>query len=363
MSKVSVDGRLSPQCQCATNFLLMDLLKSVAAHLIVFHHIALYGPLSHIADPLIAPLREGVEAYGLLCVQAFLVMGGYFAMRGMKWTPSWSGRQLLQLLRSRYIRLALPFAVAMVLAIFASLLANDLAPHSATPNITDLEEVAVDLLSHVLLLHSLLGVESLSAGVWYVAIDFQLYALLATVLWVASYSHHYQVLRPLLILGLVVGSLFQFNCQPELDIWGVYFFGSYGLGALAYWVGTQDRLKSQWLWAGMVALVLLALDLEFRIRIVVALSVATLLFLNEQHLITYRPSEFVTKVIKRLSQTSYAVFLVHFPVSLVVNAAVIYILNPGPIVALVGVVLCWICILVAGFLFERWVEKPLRRFA
>jgi hypothetical protein len=37
-----------------------------------------------------------------------------------------------------------------------------------------------------LLLHGVLGYASISAGAWYVAIDFQLYALMVAALWVGG---------------------------------------------------------------------------------------------------------------------------------------------------------------------------------
>ena len=43
----------------------------------------------------------------------------------------------------------------------------------------------MQFLAHALLLHSLLGMDALSAGVWYVAIDFQLFTLFVAVLWLA----------------------------------------------------------------------------------------------------------------------------------------------------------------------------------
>jgi hypothetical protein len=41
-------------------------------------------------------------------------------------------------------------------------------------------------LAHALLLHSVMGIDSLSAGVWYVAIDFQLFALMLALLWLGQ---------------------------------------------------------------------------------------------------------------------------------------------------------------------------------
>src|SRR5205085_6762600 len=82
----------------------------------------------------------------------------------------------------RYIKLAPPFIVAMFLAIGASALARTWMVHDSISPPPDMSQLA----AHVLLLHGVLGYESLSAGAWYVAIDFQLYALITCLLWLGG---------------------------------------------------------------------------------------------------------------------------------------------------------------------------------
>ena len=54
--------------------------------------------------------------------------------------------------------------------------------HDSIPDAPDI----LQLLAHALLLQDLLDQEALSAGVWYVAIDFQLFALAVTLLWLSG---------------------------------------------------------------------------------------------------------------------------------------------------------------------------------
>jgi len=71
------------------------------------------------------------------------------------------------------------------------------------------------------LAHDLLGFEALSSGAWYVAIDFQLYALLI----VLCHALHTETNKRLSIAValLCVASMWQFNRVDELDIWAIYF--------------------------------------------------------------------------------------------------------------------------------------------
>ena len=94
------------------------------------------------------------------------------------------------------------------------------------------------------------------------AIDFQLF-LMATLLFagvraVRVLGEHREALgaQSLVVLGMAA-SLLVFNRQPALDMWGVYFWGSYGMGMVVYWA-VRSRRTGWWL-AGLVALVGLAL--------------------------------------------------------------------------------------------------------
>ncbi|HSV53424.1 MAG TPA: acyltransferase, partial [Burkholderiaceae bacterium] len=52
---------------------LIDALKAVACVMIVWHHLAFYGPMSDIAQPLAPRLISWLYDYGRMAVQVFLV--------------------------------------------------------------------------------------------------------------------------------------------------------------------------------------------------------------------------------------------------------------------------------------------------
>jgi hypothetical protein len=80
--------------------------------------------------------------------------------------------------------LVIPYLGAIALAIATSFVASRLMQHdsiSAMPNVPQ-------LLSHLFFLQDILAYESFSAGRWYVAIDFQLFAFCASVVfWLKNY--------------------------------------------------------------------------------------------------------------------------------------------------------------------------------
>ncbi|HEU4816815.1 MAG TPA: acyltransferase, partial [Janthinobacterium sp.] len=66
-------------------------------------------------------------------------------------------------------------------------------------------------------------------------------------------------------------------------------------------------------------------------------------------------------IITTLGRISYAVVLVHFPVSLLVNALFISYVPLEPEWQALGMLTAWGASLAAGAAFYRWVEVPLGR--
>ena len=355
-------GASGPNATVQKQFGLINLLKAGAAQLIVLHHLAFYGPMADAARPLMPPIIDWLDQYGRIAVQAFLVISGFLVAKSL--SPSGMpgiGNPLGTIWR-RYIKLAPPFIVAMFLAIGASALARTWMVHdsiSAPPNMSQLA-------AHVLLLHSVLGYESLSAGAWYVAIDFQLYALMTCLLWVGGRiagNRSTPWLMPLLVTLGVSISLLYFNRDADFDVWAPYFFGSYGLGILAWWASDPRRpfVATFSLLLMMVVPAVLALELDFRIRIAVASVVACFLCLyGRTRLSTYASSGW--SVINYLGKISYSIFLVHFPVCLVVNAAFTRFVPDDAYLQGAGVVWAWAASVASGAVFHHWVEAPLGRF-
>jgi len=344
-----------------TQFGLINLLKAGAAQLIVLHHLAFYGPMADHARPLAPDLFDWLAGDARIAVQIFLVIGGFLAAKSL--APQGlarSGNPLSAMWR-RYTKLAPPFVIATLLAAGASLIASAWMTHdsiSSAPSVTQLA-------AHVLLLHSVLGYESLSAGAWYVAIDFQLYAGAALLLWLCgrlSGGLERPWLVPVAMTVVVVSSLFYFNLDADWDVWAPYFFGSYGLGMLAWWAGDPARKPRAvvLLFLMMAVPTLAALTLDFRSRIAVALSVACVLMLLGRVRVQ---SGAGWAVANWLGKNSYSIFLVHFPVCLVVNAAFTRFVPADAEWQAVGTVIAWVASLAGGVAFYAWVEAPLGRMA
>jgi peptidoglycan/LPS O-acetylase OafA/YrhL len=342
-------------------FGLINLLKAGAAQLIVLHHLAFYGPMADQARPLMPATIDWLDEYGRIAVQVFLVVGGFLAAKSLSPQAHPGVSHPLGTIWRRYIKLAPPFMMAMLLAVGASALASHWMDHdsiSAPPTLAQLS-------AHLLLMHDVLGYEALSAGAWYVAIDFQLYALVTLLLWgVGRFAgpRCRTWLMPALIALCVGISLFYFNRDAGWDVWAPYFFGSYGLGMLAWWASDPARRPgSVWLLLFMItAPTLLALVLDFRSRIAVALVVACVLFLFGRIKLADVGSRAWT-LVHRLAAISFSVFLVHFPVCLVVNAAFTRFVSDQPHEQAFGMLVAWIASLAAGAAFYRWVEAPLGR--
>ena len=330
----------------ASRMPLIDAFKAIASQLIVFHHFAAYGPLSGAARDM-APLTvDWLYDYARMAVQVFLVVAGFLAARGLSPGGQALAGSPLPLIGKRYLRLAIPYFTAIVLAIGGAALADVWLDDAAIPAPPHL----VQLVAHALLLHSLLDVDALSAGLWYIAIDFQLFALLAMLLWVGRFTGA----APLLVLTLAGASLFWFNRNEDLDNWAIYFFGSYGLGVAAWW--TSDRRQPA-VWLGVIASVAsAALLVDFRLRIALALAIALALgFSRRSGLLEHWPR---SRVLAFLGRISYPVFLIHFPIYLVANALFAQFGDQTSSAAIFALISAWTASIAVATLFHRWIEGP-----
>lgn len=343
-------------------YVLINLLKAVAAQLIVLHHLAFYGPMADHARVLAPALFDWLADDARIAVQVFLVIGGFLAAKSLSSNGMPGIAHPLRTIYRRYLKLAPPFLVAMLLAIGASALAGMWMTH---PSISALPSFA-QFSAHALLLHDVLGYEALSAGAWYVAIDFQLYALMTLLLWVGgrfAVGRRQGWVMPVVVVVAVSGSLFFFNRESSWDISALYFFGSYGLGALAWWASDTKRpSQAVTILLGMMLIpTLVALAVDFRVRIALALIVACFLFVFGRSTLSGARSRAVP-LLQFAANVSYSVFLVHFPICLVMNAVFIYFIDLQPGMQAIGVGAAWATSMLAGAFFHRWVERPLGRW-
>lgn len=333
----------------------VDALKAIACLMIVSHHLAFYGPMSDAAYPLMPSLIDWLYQDARIAVQVFFVTAGFlfagkFAPQGitLPFNP-------LHLIKRRYLRLAMPYVFALAAAIACAALVRGTLTHDGVPGLPDLPQV----LANVFLLQDLLDENALSAGVWYVAIDFQLFAFGALLLWLCGApARKYPTLAPLAplaILSLTAISLLIYNRNDSWDDTALYFFGSYGLGILAYW-GTRQKLGLLWL-ALLSALVVTALLIEFRSRIAVAGVIMLALGLARQYpSLGARP---VPRLLSWLGRRSYSIFLIHYPLCLLVNAVFFIYFPHSAAMNAVGMVSGVLISVAGGALFFKCIESGL----
>lgn len=353
-------------CPAPYRLLHVDALKALAAQTIVLHHLAAYGPVAEAVQSLWPALIEFLYEYGRMAVQVFLVVGGFLSARGLLPDGHTLRGDPPALLWRRYQRLMLPFMAAVLLTLACSLLVERWLPELVPASVS-----AAQLAAHGLLLHGVMGVESLTVGAWYVAIDLQLFALMLGLLWFTQGRPAARFIGPLLLLALLAASLFWFNLDAGHDNWGWYFFGAYGLGALVHIIGRHPSLRGRRLPAGLAlgALAVAALLLEFRGRIALALVVATLLALWQwradrgRGLLSGpgRLEQRAAALLSHLGTHSYALFLVHFSVLLLVNALFEHKDPDYPMAAVIAMLAAWGLSNLAALLFYRWVEQPAGR--
>ena len=331
----------------------IDALKAVGSQFIVLHHLAFYGPLSDGTHQLAPDLVAWFSQHARIAVQVFLVVAGFLAARSLAPDGRLRSERPLALLWQRFVRVSLPLMVALLLAMVCTELARYWMAHDSLPAPPTLWQ----FVAHALLVHSLLGVDSLSAGVWYVAIDVQLFALLLGLLWL---GRRLGWAAPLLVAAVALASLFYFNLDSDWDNWAIYFFGAYGLGALAYWLSRADagHGATAW-WTGMALLTGLALAMDWRTRIALALGVALALAWAHRSgwLFTWPRS----RALGYLGRISYGVFLLNFPVALVVNAWFTRYASADAGVQTLGVLVAWLACNLAGAAFHHGVEQRLGR--
>lgn len=338
----------------------IDLFKAIGCILIVLHHLAFYGPMADVVAKAWPGSMSWLAQHARLAVYMFLVCSGFLTAQTVLTLPSLNLGQVFQRTAQRYLRLAGPLLAALSLTVVISEFIRASFAHeslSATPSWTQ-------VLGHVFFLQHLLGQEALSAGVWYVAVDFQLYLSALLLTWSA---HRLQAATPgmagfwqtVLVAVLMLGSLLMWSHQQMLEDTALFFWGAYGLGVMAWrtraWSVSWQRTLVWLVWAGV------CLVWDERGRALTAWAVATWL--------AWMPMGLVPKVrtvwqegVAWLSRISYSVFVVHFGVSLGVNALVSALWPDEVLMNAAGMVAAVALSLLLGQGLHLWAEQGRARW-
>ena len=301
--------------------------------------------------------------YGRYAVQIFLVMAGYLAAQSLTRIANeqLNGQNLLRLIINRYLRLFAPYIAALIFTIFCA----SIARFWVSDEFVGEQETLGQFMAHLFFLQGILGLDSISAGVWYVAIDWQLYSVLAILL--VTFSSYQALIWFISIVA--VSSLLYFNRSAQYEAYFIYFIGSYGLGVLACLAKNFANKKIQNLAkASLIAIgviILISTWQQVWLRNYLAWFVALLLLVwgNMSYPVT-SGSKLKAEVLCAIawaSPRSYCAFLIHFAFILLANT--IYIasglhVHASGLIAIgfmLGVLVC--SAITANYLY-RWVEIP-----
>jgi peptidoglycan/LPS O-acetylase OafA/YrhL len=360
----------------------LDLMRALAAQMIVLHHLAFYGPIADHLGEAWPRVIGWLAEHARVAVQVFLVMSGYLVARALPVRPSPEVLALVRSLTRRYLRLFVPFSVAMLAAVLASWPARIWV--GAADWISHPPDLKV-ILAHLTGLFDYLGVEALSAGAWYVSIDFQLHLLVMTSLWCCARwtSDVVWLWRAwwIAVCALIAFAFLWVNHAPHWDITPFYFFDSFALGLAAERLsrargesGSGRALIEVFERRAAFAILLLALlawIAEPAVRPAVALITAfTIAWLArgagmrfDRALSAGWLGRQVCRLTAVLGRSAYSLFLLHFPLAILVNA--IYLRHFAGDLAAAGVAagVAWLGALPLAWLMYRWVERPLERAA
>lgn len=279
---------------------LIEAIKAVASQLIVLHHLAWYDPLGAAIRPLAPALFDWLAFDARKAVQVFFVVAGFLAARSLLGPQGIAVDRPVALITARWLRLAPPYLCALGLAIASAALARRLLDHEAVPGAPTLAQA----LAHVALLQDVLGMEALIAGAWYVAMEWQLHALLVVVVWCAGRPavpvHRREPLAVIGIAAIGSASLLVFNRIAIA-----------ALTSLGLWLACRAGAIGRWPnWA----------------------------------------------LPRWLGRISYSLFVVHYPVCLLANALVSSLFPGDPWIGLVALLLAWAVSIAAAAVLHHVVE-------
>jgi peptidoglycan/LPS O-acetylase OafA/YrhL len=346
----------------ASRLPFVDALRALTATLVVWHHFALYGPLWSRASPEPGRMADWLRDYRSV-VQVFFVISGFVMARVMS-PRIWSSRHVGWFVVRRYCRLGFPYLGAIALAVVACGWARGWLSES----VIGFPPTVPQVLAHIVFAQDILGYDSLSAGFWFVCIDFQLGLIYAGMLYLrdtlsrltnreqGECSHSIPMT---LGWALAAASLFFFNVHERFDVWGVYFFGQFFMGVMVHHALRKPELQVLfWLYVLAVAA---ALAYCWRWRLAVSLAAGLLLFFAGKHGLLERwPA---SRLVSYLGQTSYSLFLVHFPVLVIVSTAWLWLDRASVWDARIGLSVAYVASLVVADLFYRAIEAPAARLS
>lgn len=360
----------------AGRLLWLDLIRALAAQMIVLHHLAFYGPVAERLAEQQPALIGWFTDHARIAVQVFLVVSGFLVAQGALMRSPCSLASAGATLWRRYLRLFVPFMVAVVCTCLVSVVARHWVGPSdwATP-----WPDAAAILAHLTGTFDYLGIEALTVGAWYVSIDFQLQLVLVSILWLSQQitrsSQQASRLTWWAVFVLAVLSMGGFNRDPRWDVTPFYFFGAFALGlasgrlaraALAPSTGAvRAATVEDWLAVAVIAVAAIGVVLAPAIRPVVALLTALALLalarglgdrVDRRMLDRTGDEGPFARFVGLCGRSAYSLFLFHFPLAVFANAIYARFFEGDLALAVAAALVAWLGALPLSWLMYWLVE-------
>lgn len=347
----SVSSSAGPAGASRERLPFLVALRALAALIIVWHHFSIYAPLSQWAAPLAGEWLDWLAEHAR-ATQVFFVIGGYVMARSMA-SRLWDLPRVRRYVLQRYLRLGLPYLGVIVLILPVYEFARGWLPE----DVIGAPVSVMQFLAHLFFLQGALGHEQLSAGLWFVCINFQLSLIYALCLWLRDAVGNGRA-DWVAIVGwpLAILSLFHINLDSAWDNTWLYFFPYFFMGVVVQ--GALHRGKRLDL-VLYVMLLLAAMAVEWRWRLAVAMGVGLILFLAEQTSFASRWPR--SRILQWLGEISFSLFLIHFPVLVFVGTVWARMDWSTPEQALAGLLAAFALSLVAATAYHHVVERPAAR--
>ncbi len=354
----------APQAELSftSRLVFIDALRAFASIMIMWHHFASYPPLSEQAAPILGPIIQWFRDYART-TQVFFVVGGFVMSESMS-GRTWNIRNARLFIARRYCRLGLPYVSAIVLAMLVCSTGRGWLPG----HVVGYPPTLPQFLAHILFLQELLGHEQLSAGLWFVCINFQLGLIYVGTLFLRDMLAHrvgIPAQTPWIDASVLAGwvlatvSLFHFNLQPGWDISALYFFPYFFMGIIVQ-LGLRSTSSPSLFWLYLL-LIVVGMFYEWRWRLMSCLVVGLTLFWAVKSGLASRWPK--NRCIVLLGRTSYSLFLIHFPILVLVATVWAWFGWHSPIAAVTGLLCASIASLAASFAFYRFVEVPAKKMS
>lgn len=328
----------------------LDVLRAIASVVILLHHFANYPPFCDQVAPILGSVVRWFHDYARM-TQVFFVVGGFVMAQSLS-SLSWDAKGFGVYAIHRYLRLGIPYLVTVALALAACWFGRGWLPEFVVGPPPTLSGLVV----HALFLQDLLDMEPFSAGIWFVCINFQLGLCYTALLVVRDrcFPCRGGSMDSSMIAGVLLSafSLFYFNVGERWDVTALYFFPYFFMGVVVHHSCSKPG-RTGW-FVFFLMLILAGMAYCWRGRLVGAVVVGLLLFSSVRGgwLWTWPKN----RMVEWMGRVSYSLFLVHFPVLVVVSTVWVRMGWESPWQALAGLVVAFVASFFAAAALHRWVE-------